>query len=91
MAQLAELPTLDFCSGHDLMVREIKPCAGLHADSAEPAWNSLFSPLSPPLSLTLSLSQKLLFFCWKFRIESELSESMFCRGERAYVCYLNDS
>ena len=33
--------TLDFSSGHDLPVPEIRPCVGLHADSAEPAWDSL--------------------------------------------------
>ena len=33
--------TLDFGLGHDLMVYESKPCIGLCADSAEPAWDSL--------------------------------------------------
>ena len=28
--------TLDFGSGHDLMVCEIKPCVGLHDGSMEP-------------------------------------------------------
>ena len=57
MTQLVEGPTLDFGSGHDLTVPEIEPCIGLHADSAEPAWDSL-SPLlfaPPPLSLSVSL------------------------------------
>ena len=63
MAQSVEPPTLDFLSGHDLSVREFQPHIGLHADSAEPAWDSLSPSLSafPPrvsacvLSLSLSL------------------------------------
>ena len=31
----------NFGSGHDLMVHEFEPCTGFHADSAEPAWDSL--------------------------------------------------
>ena len=55
VAQLAKHLTLDFGSGHDLMVREFKPQTGLCADSVEPAWDSL----SPSLSLlTHSLSLK---------------------------------
>ena len=38
-------PTPDFNSGHDLMVREIKPLIGLVTDSSEPAWDSLSLPL----------------------------------------------
>ena len=41
MAQLINCPTLDFGSGHDLTSRGIKPHDGMHADSTEPAWNSL--------------------------------------------------
>ena len=37
VAQSVKHPTLDFDSGHDLMVREIEPHMGLHADSTEPA------------------------------------------------------
>ena len=40
-AQSVKHPTLDFGSGHDLRVREIEPHTGLHADSTEPAWDSL--------------------------------------------------
>ena len=40
--------TLDFGSGHDLMVCVIKPCIGLCTSSTEPAWDSL----SPSLSVT---------------------------------------
>ena len=43
------------------MLREFEPGVGLHADRAEPAWDSLSpSPVAPPLlilSLSLSLSQ----------------------------------
>ena len=62
--------TLDFGSGHDLMVREFEPRIGLCTDSMEPAWDSLSLPLSLPLpmlvlalslSLSLSLSQNKLF------------------------------
>ena len=42
MAQLVKPPnSLHFGSGHDLMVPAIEPHVGLHADSAEPAWDSL--------------------------------------------------
>ena len=59
VAQLVERPTLGFSLGHDLMVRGFKPRVGLHADSMEPAWDSL----SPSLSLPLfcSVSQNKLF------------------------------
>ena len=68
MAQLVKRPTLDFRSGHDLMVHGIEPNARLGADSTEPPWDSLSPSLSaPPLSLpclcthalalSLSLSQ----------------------------------
>ena len=50
MAQLVKCPTLDFNSGHDLLVREIEPRMGLCADSAEPCLRFSFS-----LSLSLSL------------------------------------
>ena len=61
VAQLVKRPTLDFGSDHNLTVREIKPRAGLCAESIEPAWDSLSPFLSaPPLfahipSLSLSL------------------------------------
>ena len=56
-------PTLGFGSGHDLMVHEFDPHVGLHADTMEPAWNSLSLSLSlllsaPPL-LSHSLSLKI--------------------------------
>ena len=44
MAQLVECPTLDFRSGHDLTVHGMKPRVRLCAVSAQPAWDSLFSP-----------------------------------------------
>ena len=48
VARSVKFPTLDFSAGHDLTICEIKPCVGLCADSAEPAWDSL----SPSLSAT---------------------------------------
>ena len=59
MAQPVNLPTLGFGSGHDLTVCEFEPCVSLHADSAEPAWDSLSHPLSarPPPALSVSLSK----------------------------------
>ena len=56
VAQSVKHPTLDFSSDHDLMVREIKPCIRLHADTAKPAWDSLSLPF---LCLSLSLSLKI--------------------------------
>ena len=55
MAQSVKYPTLDFGSGHDLMVCEIEPHLQLCADITELAWNSL----SPFLSVSLSLSLKI--------------------------------
>ena len=46
VAQMVEHPTLDFGSGHDLLVREFKPVAG----SAVTAW-SLLAILTLPLFL----------------------------------------
>ena len=62
MAQSVKCPTLDFGSGHDLTVCEFEPCVTFCTDSAEPAWDSLSSSLSLPLSLpvfSLSLSLKI--------------------------------
>ena len=64
MAQLVKRPTLDFRSGHDLMVHEFEPHVGLCADGAEPAWDSL-SPLSLSLSCSFSLSLTRLKFLLK--------------------------
>ena len=41
MAQSIKHPTLDYISGHDLVVCEFRPYIGLFADSGEPAWDSL--------------------------------------------------
>ena len=61
VAQLVKSPTLDFDSGHELMVCEFKLRIGLCADSVETAWDSLSLPPSLPLlcalSFSLSLSQ----------------------------------
>ena len=59
MTQLVKFPTLDFGSGHDLMVCEIEPQVGLCADSVEPAWDFLSPSLfAPPPSCILTLSLK---------------------------------
>ena len=59
--QSVKHPTLGFSSGHDLTVHELDLPVGLHADSVEPAWDSLSLPLFPFLSapplLTFSRSQ----------------------------------
>ena len=47
MVQLVKRPTLDFSSGHDLMVHEFKPCVAV---SAESVWDS-FLPHTPRLAL----------------------------------------
>ena len=57
MAQLVKRLTLDFGSGHDLMVCELEPCIGLHADNTEPAWDSLSPSLPAPPPVTLMLSK----------------------------------
>ena len=59
MDLLVRRPTLDFDSGHDLMVREFEPHIGFFTDSMELAWDSFSFSLSQslPCSLSLSLSQ----------------------------------
>ena len=59
MTQLVKHPTLGFGSGHDLLDHEFEPCARLHTDSAELAWDSLSPFLSAPPLLILSLSLSL--------------------------------
>ena len=54
MAQWVKRPTLDFGSGHDLTVHGMEPHIELHADSAEPTWDSLAPSLSAPLPRSLS-------------------------------------
>ena len=56
MAQSVKRLTPAFGSGHDLTVCEVEPCAGLGADSVEPALDSLSLPLSAPSLHVLSLS-----------------------------------
>ena len=75
MAQSVKCPTLDFGSGHDLTVGEIKPCIRLCGDSAEPACS--FSPsLSVShlhvLSFSLSLKISKLKNIFKKNIEMAL-------------------
>ena len=60
VAQLIKHWSLDFGSGHDLTVCEVKLSIGLCTDSMEPTWDSL-SPsfsLSPPLQLVLFQNNK---------------------------------
>ena len=56
MSQSVKHPTLNFGSGHDLMVFEIEPHGGLCADIVGPAWDSLSPSVSaPPCSCSLAL------------------------------------
>ena len=61
VAQLVEILTLGFGSGHDLMVGELETHIGLCADRVEPAWDSLSLSLSlsapPPLAHTHTHTQ----------------------------------
>ena len=50
-------PTLGFSSSRDLAVCEMDPHVGFCAENVEPAWHSLYSSLSAPHLLTLSVSQ----------------------------------
>ena len=56
VAQSAKRPTLDFGSGHDLLVCELEPGVRLCTDSVVPAWDSLSLPLLLPLTHSCSLS-----------------------------------
>ena len=60
MVQLVEPPTPDFGPGHDLKVHEFEPRIGLHADSTEPAWDSLSPSLCLPPIHSLSKINKTL-------------------------------
>ena len=59
VSQAGKRPTLDFGSGHDLMVHGFEPHVELCADNVKIAWDSLSPPLPLCLSPThiLSLSQ----------------------------------
>ena len=57
VAQSVKRLTLDFGSGHDLMVCDFKARIGLCANSSEPAWDSLSLSLFLPLPCALSLFQ----------------------------------
>ena len=60
MAQLVKCLTLDFGSGCDLTVGEIKARIQLCTDSAEPAWDSLLSlSLCPSPAHALSVFLKI--------------------------------
>ena len=51
MAQLVKSPTLDFGSGHDLMVHGFEPCVGLSAVTVDPGSDpfSIFRSAPHPL------------------------------------------
>ena len=61
MAQAVKCPILDFSSGHDLAVHEIKPHIELYANSTEAAWDSLSLSLCPSLAHACDLSLPLSF------------------------------
>ena len=52
VAQSVKYPTLDFSSGHHLMICKFKPHVRLCPDGAKPTWDSLSLPFSLPLSLS---------------------------------------
>ena len=56
VAQSVEHLTLDLSSGHGLTPHEIQLLIRLCAESAEPAWDSLFLSLSASALLACSLS-----------------------------------
>ena len=47
-------PTLDFGSGHDLMVHGLEPCVGLYSVTVWSLFGILSLPLSVPTPLSLS-------------------------------------
>ena len=55
----SKLLTLDFSSGHDLMICEFEPCIRLCTDNVEPAWDSLSLSLPLPHLCTCSLTLKI--------------------------------
>ena len=55
MAQSVKGSTLDFYSGHDVMVLEFHPHVGLCVDPPKPAWDSLSLPLPHKCSLSLEM------------------------------------
>ena len=75
MAQSVKRLTLDFGSGHDLMVCEIERHVGLCADSSEPAWHSLSLPLLCP-SLRLSLFLKNKYALKKLNKNSKIGSTL---------------
>ena len=57
VSQSVKRPTLDLCSGHDLMVHEFEPHVRLCTASAEPPWDPLSSSLCPSPACALSRSR----------------------------------
>ena len=54
LCELVKRPALGFSPGHDLTVHKSEPLVGLHADSVEPASDSLSYSLLLPCSYMLS-------------------------------------
>ena len=80
MAQSVKPPTLDFGSGHGLMVGGFWPRVRLRADSVELAQDSLSPSLSAPPPLALSLSKISKYFFKKEEYNSHLSVSFLDAG-----------
>ena len=86
VAQSVKILTLDFGSGHDLMVCELEPRIGLCTFSMEPAWDSLFFslPLLHSCLHALSLSLKINKYTLKKppdfirEKKANLSQSILC-------------
>ena len=57
MAQLVRHPTVEYGSGHDLMVRGFEPRVWLLTDSMEPSWDSLCASSSFFLFLSLKINK----------------------------------
>ena len=71
MAPSVKRLALDFSSGHDLTVHEIKLSAGVFVDSVEPAWDSLFLPFPRSQTCVLSVSKNTLYLFFKCLFERE--------------------
>ena len=92
VAQSIKHPTsaqvMIFCSGHDLTVHGFKPHVGLHANGAEPAWDSLSSldSLSPPPLLALSVSLKINKLLKKFKKKCKrLVHETWCLWVQSFI------
>ena len=61
-------PTLDFGSGHDLMIREFQSHVGLCTDSVKPAWDSFSPSFSAPPLHSLKINKILKMYISESRI-----------------------